>query len=105
MDYWNKIEGPYTALGDSYTTFIRDYGGHLFSHLPKPDEMPSIYALKRANREGKIKLIDEDLNIVNKHTAAYQTFNKDMEEAPDSLKQKVRQALQNRRPKNVEKNW
>ena len=51
--------------------------------------MPSIYALKRANKEGKIKLSDEDLNIVNKHTAAYQTFNKDMEEAPDSLKQKV----------------
>ena len=86
---WNKIEGPYTALGNTYTTFIRDYSDHLLRHLPEPDEMPSINALKRANKEGKIKLSDEDLNIVNKHTAAYQTFNKDMEEAPDSLKQKV----------------
>ena len=86
---WNKIEGPYTALGNSYTTFIRDYGDHLFSHLPEPYELPSIYALKRANMEGKIKLSDEDMAIVNKHTAAYQTFKKNMEEAPDSLKQKV----------------
>ena len=88
-NYWNKIEGPYTALGNSYTTFIRDYGDHQFTHLPEPYELPSIYALKRANREGKIKLSDEDMVIVNKHTAAYQTFKKNMEEASDSLKQKV----------------
>lgn len=86
---WQKVEGPYTALGNSYTTFIRDYSDYMFSHLPEPDEMPSIYALKRANREGKIKLSDEDLVIVNKHTADYKIFKKDMEETPDSLKQKV----------------
>ena len=86
---WNKIEGPYTSLGNSYNTFIRDYGDYLLSHLPEPYELPSIYALKRANREGKIKLSDEDMAIVNKHTVAYQTFKKDMEDAPDSLKQKV----------------
>ena len=86
---WNKIEGPYTALGNSYNTFIRDYSDHLLTHLPEPDEMPSIHAIKRANREGKIKLSDEDMVIINKHTAAYQTFKKDMAEVPDSLKQKV----------------
>ncbi len=88
-NYWNKIEGPYTALGNSYNTFIRDYGDHLLRHLPEPYELPSIYALKRANREGKMKLSDEDMAIINKHTVAYQTFKKNMEEVPDSLKQKV----------------
>lgn len=88
-NYWNKIEEPYTALGNTYNTFIRDYSDHLLSHLPKPDELPSIYALKRANKEGKIKLSDEEMAIINKHTAAYMTFKKDMEETPDSLKQKV----------------
>lgn len=54
--------------------------------IAEPGEMPSIYALKRANEEGKIKLSDEDMAIVNKHTAAYQTFKKNMEEALDRLK-------------------
>lgn len=88
-NFWKKVEGPYTALGNTYNTFIRDYSDYLISHLPEPDEMPSIHAIKRANKEGKIKLSDEDMVIINKHTAAYQTFKKDMAEAPDSLKQKV----------------
>ncbi len=88
-NYWNKIEGPYTALGNRYTSFSRDYSNHLLRHLPEPVEMPSIYALKRANKEGKIKLSNEDMAIISKHTTAFQSFKKDMEEAPDSLKQKV----------------
>lgn len=88
-NFWKKVEGPYTALGNTYNTFIRDYSDYLISHLPEPDEMPSIHAIKRANREGKIKLSDEELALANKHTAAYQTFKKDMAEAPDSLKQKM----------------
>ena len=88
-NYWNKVEGPYTALGNSYNTFIRDYSDYLISHLPEPDEMPSIHAIKRANEEGVIKLSDEELALANKHTAAYQAFKKKFAETPDSLKQKV----------------
>lgn len=86
---WNKVEGPYTALGNSYNTFIRDYSDYLLIHLPEPDEMPSIHAIKRANEEGVIKLSDEELALANKHTAAYQAFKKKFAEAPDSLKPKV----------------
>ncbi len=86
---WNKIEGPYTALGNIYTTFIRDYSDHVLSHLPEPDEMPSIYALKRVNREGKITLSDADLTLIGKHAAVFQSFKKNLAGAPDSLKQKV----------------
>ncbi len=86
---WNKIEGPYTAFGNSYTTFIRDYSDNLLRTLPEPDEMPSIHAIKRANEEGKIKLSDEELALANEHTVAFQAFKKKFAEAPDSLKQKV----------------
>lgn len=88
-NYWNKVEGPYTALGNRYTTFIRDYGGHLGSQLPESDEMPAIYALKRASKEGKMKLSDEELSLINSHPAAYGAFRKKLEETPDSLKQSV----------------
>lgn len=88
-NFWKKVEGPYTALGNTYNTFIRDYSDYLLTHLPEPDEMPSIHAIKRANREGKIKLSDEELALANKHTAAYQAFKKKFAETPDSLKQKV----------------
>lgn len=87
-NYWRKIEGPYTALGNNYNTFIRDCTDQLLKHL-EPDEIPAIYAIKKAHKEGKIKLSDEELVLVNKHTPAYQAFKKDMEETPDSLKQKV----------------
>ena len=86
---WNKIEGPYTALGNAYTTFIRDYSDHLLTHLPEPDEMLSIYALKKAYKEGMIELSEEELALANKHTAAYQAFQKKFTEVPDSLKPKV----------------
>ena len=88
-NFWKKVEGPYTALGNSYNTFIRDYSDYLLTHLPEPDEMPSIHAIKRANEVGVIKLSDEELALANKHTAAYQAFKKKFAETPDSLKQKV----------------
>ena len=88
-NYWNKIEEPYTALGNRYTTFIRDYAHDLLSHLPETDEMPAIYALKRANKEGKLKLSDEEMSLINSHPAAYSAFKKKLTETPDSLKQSV----------------
>lgn len=88
-NFWKKVEGPYTALGNSYNTFIRDYSDYLITHLPEPDEMPSVHAIKRANEEGVIKLSDEELALANQHTAAYQAFKKKFAETPDSLKQKV----------------
>ena len=88
-NYWNKIEEPYTALGNRYTTFIRDYADDLLSHLPETDEMPAIYALKRANKECKLKLSDEEMSLINSHPAAYSAFKKKLTETPDSLKQSV----------------
>ena len=81
-NYWNKMEEPYTALGNHYTTLFRDYCKHKSDCLT---ESEFVYGMVRAEKDGVIKLNDADRSLVKEYAAAKDDFFRKMDEAPDSL--------------------
>ena len=83
---WNKLEEPYTALGNDYTTFFRDYCDHKNGCLPD-DEF--VYGMLKAEKDGKIKLDDADKALIKEYSAAVGDFVRRVNGAPDSLRQQM----------------
>lgn len=96
-NYLNKIEEPYTAWGNRYTTFIRDYRDNLAKALQNPDVNLLRYGLLQAEKEGKIKLSDADRTFIDEYVAGIEDVEKKIADAPDSLKQQIADEFNNGR--------
>ena len=96
-NYLNKIEEPYTAWGNRYTTFIRDYRDNLAKTLQSPDVNLLRYGLLQAEKEGKIRLSDADRTFIDEYVAGIEDVEKKIAEAPDSLKQQIADEFNNGR--------
>lgn len=96
--YWNKIEEPYTAWANDYTTFFRDYSDNMERNLSVSvvvDENQLREALLEAGKAGKITLSDADKTLMDEYVASAKVYHKQYEEATDSLKKGVEEAFQN----------
>ena len=96
-NYLNKIEEPYTAWGNRYTTFIRDYRDNLAKTLQSPDVNLLRYGLLQAEKEGKIKLSDADKALIDEYVAGIEDVEEKIADAPDSLKQQIADEFNNGR--------
>lgn len=82
---WNKMERPYTMVGNGYPTFFRDYTDHMADVLREKGDLPVKLALLEANRRGEIALSDDDKKLLSDYNDYYKAFDKKVRETPDSL--------------------
>jgi len=83
---WNKLQEPYTLTNNGFTTFMTDYS----VFLSKREQGGKSYSIKQillmAEKDGIVKLTDEDKRTIDEYMICLENFNKTLGETADSLK-------------------
>ena len=86
---WQQIDIPYTAIGNNYNTFFRDFAEHTEMHLPATSENILINCLYAAEKLGVIKLSNTDKSWIDKYVICSNQLDEQLQKAPDSLHQQL----------------
>lgn len=86
-NYWDKIQTPYSAYENDFTTFFRDYTQNMVRELQEKIGVPLIYALHKADDHGRIALSGDDKTMIDEYKVKYDELMKNISEASDSLRE------------------
>lgn len=94
-NYWTKMEKPYTMTSHAFSTFYRDYTGHMNDVAREKREPQVKLALLEAERNGMVTLNQDEWKLVNDWSDFYKKFDNDLRNAPDSLRMQMIQDFNN----------